>query len=294
MELRQLRAFVETAEAGSITAAARKLRVTQPALSRTIKSLEEELDVVLLERGAHSVSLTPAGEVLRTEALKVLKFCESMVQKVQAEAAGEPLRIAYSPSLAGEFLSIAIERFSQLHERVRITLFDWSSAEMRDGLLDGSLDLMVTVPDDNPAILWSTLRNCAWRVIVPANHPLAAQAAIAPADLHDQRMLMFERTQYPDYWHQVTAYFRTHAIQAKVSGEYDGIISLLAGVSAGLGIALVAETSRVEVCQGSRVAVKELTQQPGAIPIAAGIPRDRVSSACTVAFLEELRRAAAE
>ncbi|MEI7929537.1 MAG: LysR family transcriptional regulator [Verrucomicrobiales bacterium] len=63
MELRQLRAFVEIAEAGSITAAAKVLRLTQPALSRQIKALGEELDISLLERGAHSVSLTPAGVV---------------------------------------------------------------------------------------------------------------------------------------------------------------------------------------------------------------------------------------
>lgn len=294
MELRQLRAFVETAEAGSITAAARNLRVTQPALSRTIKSLEEELGVVLLERGAHSVSVTPAGEVLRGEAVKLLRFCEAMVQKVQAEADGEPLRIGYAPSLAGTFLPLAIERFAQLHPRVRISLFDWSNAEMRDGLRDGRLDLVVTAPGVEPAVSWSGLRDFGWRILVPANHPLAAKAALAPADLEGQRMLMFERAQYPDYWDKVTAYFRDHGLQAKVSGEFDGIVSLLAGVSGGLGVALVAETTRVDACVGSRVVTMPLQSPPDGIPVAAGLPRDRESSACALAFVEELRRAAAE
>lgn len=61
MELRQVKHFLAVGEAGSITAAAKRLRLTQPALSRQMKALEEELGTALLERGAHSFTLTPAG-----------------------------------------------------------------------------------------------------------------------------------------------------------------------------------------------------------------------------------------
>ena len=101
MELRQLKHFLAVGEAGSITAAAKKLRLTQPALSRQIKALEEELDTALLERGAHSIQLTAAGEVLVAEARKLVKFSDAMVEKVRATAVGEPLRVGYAPSLAG-------------------------------------------------------------------------------------------------------------------------------------------------------------------------------------------------
>ncbi|RYD27744.1 MAG: LysR family transcriptional regulator, partial [Verrucomicrobiaceae bacterium] len=146
MELRQLKHFVAVGEAGSITAAAKKLRLTQPALSRQIKALEEELDTTLLERGAHSIQFTPAGEVLLAEARKLVKFSDAMIEKVKSTAIGEPLRVGYAPSLAGEFLSIAIERFTQFHPRVRVSLYDWSSAEMKAGLEAGKLDLIVAAP----------------------------------------------------------------------------------------------------------------------------------------------------
>ena len=61
MELRQVKHFLAVGEAGSITAAAKRLRLTQPALSRQMKALEEELGTALPERGAHSIILTPAG-----------------------------------------------------------------------------------------------------------------------------------------------------------------------------------------------------------------------------------------
>ncbi|MGL5018528.1 MAG: LysR family transcriptional regulator, partial [Luteolibacter sp.] len=137
MELRQLRHFIAVGETGSITAAAKILRLTQPALSRQIKSLEDFLDTALLERGAHSIALTPAGEVLLKEARKLISLSETVIEKVKSTAVGEPLRVGYSPSLAGEFLSLAIERFTQIHPRVRVSLYDWSSAEMRAGLKAG-------------------------------------------------------------------------------------------------------------------------------------------------------------
>lgn len=137
MELRQVQLFLAAAEEGSITGAARRMNLTQPGLSRQIKALEEELGVELFTRGAHSVALTPAGRVLAEEGGKLLERAERVIGRVRAEADGPPLRIGYAPSLAGPLLGLALERFSQLHPRVRVRLFDCSSAEMREGLVQG-------------------------------------------------------------------------------------------------------------------------------------------------------------
>jgi len=292
MELRQLRAFSETARAGSITAAAKVLRLTQPALSRQIKALEEELGVSLFERGAHSVTLTAAGEILRGETVKLLKFTETMVEKVKAEASGEPLRVGYSPSLASDFLSIAIERFTQLHPRVRITLHDWSSAEMREGIAAGKLDLMVTVPCPGDALRWEMLKEVGWRVLLPVNHPLAKKKLVQASDLDGQRLLLFEREGYPDYWNEVTKFFKDRQLQAKIAGEYDGIVSLSAAVEAGLGIALVAETSRIDRGSGARLVMKALADAPGTTGVGAGLPAHGEVPARVLAFVEELKVAA--
>lgn len=292
MELRQLRAFAETAEAGSITAAAKVMRLTQPALSRQIKALEEELGVSLFERGAHSVTLTPAGELLRGEATKLLKFTDAMVDKVRAEAAGEPLRIGYSPSLSSEFLPIAIERFTQIHPRVKITLHDWSSAEMQTGIANGKLDLMVTVPCGSDAILWEPLREIGWRVLLPINHPYAKKKLLQPADLADQKLLLFERDGYPDYWDRVTRFFRDRGLQAKIAGEFDGVVSLVSAVEAGMGISLVAESTRVEKGSGARIVMKSLAEQPGTSVVSVGRRMTGEIPARVLAFVEELKAAA--
>lgn len=292
MELRQLRAFAETAEAGSITAAAKVLRLTQPALSRQIKALEEELGVLLFERGAHSVSLTDAGNVLHAETMKLLKFCDGMVQKVKSVHASEPLRVGYSPSLASDFLSIAIERFTQLHPRVAITLHDWSSAEMRQGMEQGKLDLMVTVPCPGDAIRWVPLRKVGWRVLLPVTHPLAKKKTLKPSDLDGEKLLLFERDNYPDYWNLITGFFKERNLQAKVAGEFDGIGSLCSAVEAGLGIALVAETSRIDRSAGARLVMKALTEEPAPTSVGAGISAQGEIPVRVLAFVEELKVAA--
>ncbi len=295
MELRQLKHFLAVGEAGSITAAARNLRLTQPALSRQIKALEEELDTALLERGAHSITLTPAGEVLVAEARKLVRFSETMIEKVKSTAAGEPLRVGYSPSLAGEFLSIAIERFSQFHPRVRVSLYDWSSAEMRTGLANGKLDLIVAAPCTGiqEPIRWVALRDYGWQVVMPANHPLGKKKVVSAKDLAGQRLLLYDREHYPDYWDRVTGFFKQHNLQAKVAGEFDGVSSLTAALEGNLGIALLATSSPIDRGQRQRLVTRPLAEEPSPIEVAAGISTD-TSAPQVLAFIEELKQAAAE
>lgn len=294
MELRQLKHFLAVGEAGSITAAAKALRLTQPALSRQIKALEEALDTALLERGAHSITLTPAGEVLLVEARKLVRLSEAMIEKVKSTAAGEPLRVGYAPSLAGEFLSVAIERFTQFHPRVRVSLYDWSSAEMRAGLETGKLDLIVAAPCTgiHERIRWIALRDYGWQLVMPANHPLAKKARVSASDLAGQRLLLYDREHYPDYWDQVTGFFREHNLQAKIAGEFDGVSSLTAALEGNLGIALLAESSRIDRGQKQRLVTRPLAEEPRRIEVAAGVSAATATSAQVLAFIEELKHAA--
>src|ERR1041384_438101 len=84
VELRQLRYFVAVAETGNISRAAQKLFLTQPALSRQIKVLENEIGQCLLERQAHSIRLTPVGEALLREARELLQHADAMLERVRA------------------------------------------------------------------------------------------------------------------------------------------------------------------------------------------------------------------
>ena len=291
MELRQLQLFLAAAEEGSITAAAKRMHLTQPALSRQIKALEEELGVELFTRGAHSVTLTPAGGVLLEEGGKLLERAERVVKLVRASAEGEPLRVGYAPSLAGPLLGLALERFSQLHPRARVQLSDLSSTEMRDALAQGKIDVAVTVPweGDSQALKWTPIRHHGMVLAVPASHPFASKKKIKLADLDGQRLLLYSRNEYPEYWQGVTRMFRENGLQAKVAGEFDGVSSLAAAVEAGLGVALMASGSRFD-----RVVMLPIDPTPEPVCVAAGVSTAREASNVVEVFIRELVRVAEE
>ena len=100
MELRHLRYFVAVAEQENVSRAALKLHVSQPALSRQVRDLEEELGFDLLERSAKSVRLTEAGKVFLRESRAVLQRAEEAVSKARLTATkGQvELHIGYAPS----------------------------------------------------------------------------------------------------------------------------------------------------------------------------------------------------
>ncbi len=291
MELRLLRSFIAAAEDGNISRAASRLGLTQPALSRQIKSMEDDLGITLLERAAHSFSLTAAGELLLREGRSLLERADHLEQRVRATAKAQTLRVGYSPSLTAGILVPAIEAFAQLHPRARVELSDLTSMEMLEGLQKGSLDVVVTVQSGKEVsdVSWQPVQQQTWRVAVPRQHPLHAKETLVPADLNDQRLVVYHPRDYPDYWALVSGWFKSQGMNARIASECDGVNSLISAVEAGLGIALVVE--RIACMIPERIMLKPLKPQPAPVCISAGIlERSRQDKVLNV-FIEELKRA---
>ena len=287
MDADKVKAFLEVVAAGSITAAAARLGMTQPGLSRRIRALEEDLEVELFERGAHSVNITPAGRVLEKEARKWLTMAGQIRQKVRATGLGELIRLGYAPSLAGHLLGPALERFAQLHPRVRVQLADLSTAEMKAGVVAGTLDLIVTVSDERDrGIEWQPLQTRPWRLAVPASHLLAKSRKVPVKRLADENLLMFAREGYPDYWQRVGDYFATQQVSPRVVGEFDGFSSLAMAIEAGIGVAMVADAGRERALPGLRFL--KLDPDPAPICVSAGWSRPPGPAARVL--VEEIRR----
>jgi DNA-binding transcriptional LysR family regulator len=292
MELRQLRHFLAAAEEGNISRAARRVFLTQPALSRQIKALEEEVGQCLLERRAHSIHLTPAGEVAVREGRELLQHADLVLERVRAAGRGVRLRIGYAPSLAAGWLSTAVGRFTQAHPNACVELSDLSTLEMLAGLERGTLEVAVTVAParDTRGLKWTPLVRAPWQLAMHRDHPLARRRRVTPAEVAAQPLLAFCRRDYPEYWELVAGWLRQHRQRAALAGEYDGSDSLLAAVEAGLGVALV--TTRHGRRLPARVQLKDLSAAPESLCIVAGWRADRESDKPLAVFIEELRQAA--
>lgn len=290
MDLRHLRYFLAVAEEKNISAAARTLNLTQPALSRQIKALEDELGWKLIVRGARSISLTREGEVVSREGRKILHEVEAGLERMRQAVGGAELRVGFAPSLAREFLGIALDRFSQLHPNARVSLFDRTSLEMERGIAEGELDVIIGARNDSASgVTWESLRQDEWRVLLPARHELAAEDVIDASMLDGERVVLFSKDDYPEYWKSVTRYFKEQGINAKVAGEFDGVTSLVAAVEGGMGLALLAAASQTG--DTALTVARRLKPDPGIMCIAAGLPAESEVSAMSRLFVGELKEA---
>src|SRR6201982_1400894 len=132
----------------NVSRAALKLHVSQPALSRQIRDLEDEIGFSLLERTAKSVRLTDAGRAVLDNARALLQNADEAVTKARAIASAEPteLHVGYSPTPVAELLPKGLRAFQQAMPNVRVALHDWSNKDILDGIRDGRLQLGLIVP----------------------------------------------------------------------------------------------------------------------------------------------------
>lgn len=292
MELRQLRYFVAVAEEGNISRAAKKIFLTQPALSRQIKALEEEIGQCLLERQAHSIRLTPVGEALRSEARELLQHAAQIVERARAAGRGVRLCVGYAPSLAAGMLSVAVQNFTQAHPNAHVELFDLSTKEMLAGLEADTLDVVLTVGQrrETRGLQWVSLVRAPWQLAVHRTHALARRSRVTPAELVREPLVVFCQRDYPEYWELITDWLRQHQLRPTIAGEYDGVDSLMAGVESGLGVAVV--TTRTVNHLPKRVRLVRLSAAPEPLCVAAGYRANRKDDQPLAVFLEELRQAA--
>src|SRR5438876_7373894 len=145
MELRHLRYFLAVGEALNFTKASAQLRVAQPALSRKMQCLEDEIGVDLLRRSPRGVTLTAEGKLFLEEVRELLKRADESVEKVRALARGEygELHVGYAPSPTVEILPPALAAYQKVFPRVRVLLHELSEQELIDGLQDGTLELAI-------------------------------------------------------------------------------------------------------------------------------------------------------
>jgi LysR family transcriptional regulator, benzoate and cis,cis-muconate-responsive activator of ben and cat genes len=277
MELRHLRYFAAVAAHGSFSRAANNLHLTQPALSRQVKDLEDELGVPLLVRGTNAVRLTEAGEVFYDEACDLLARADQAIQRVRGGAKSEVLRVGYGPSLTAGIMPRALERFQAAVPRVRIELEDLTPREMSEKVSEGLLDLVIVPASAESSIKgfqWSELRRMAMVLVMSKEHPLAKLAKVPPKRLNGVPLHGLGRVNFPDYVPRMRAVLKPHGVTPDFAVLVnDGVTTMFAGLEASNGVTILADGVL-------SVLPRSLEMRPfsPALPdvvILAGLPADR-------------------
>ena len=246
MELRHLRYFVAVAAHGSFNRAAEILHLTQPALSRQVKDLEEELGVPLLVRSQNTVKLTESGSLFYGEAREVIARANEAVQRVRGEARSETLRVGYAPSMIAGIMSAVLEKFQSATPRVRIDLRDLSSREINELANEGRLDLAISpgiaVTKGTSAFQWTELRRLQPVLVMPETHPLAKLKRIPPMRLRDLPLIGLAKGNYPEYVPHLRGMLKPFRILPRfVSMVNDGLSTLFTELEAHRAAAILTE-----------------------------------------------------
>jgi DNA-binding transcriptional LysR family regulator len=242
LELRHLRYFVALAEELHFGRAAGRLSITQPPLSLSIRSLEDELCVQLFERNSRRVRLTPAGEAFFARAKDVLAHAESAQQLARAIAGGRAgrLQIAYSPAVACLGVAERVQAYASANAGTELFVREQSSRDQVDSLRSASLDIGFVKADVDASGL--TLRNVAndtFAVCVPAAHTLAAADAVDLAVLRDLPFVMHAHEGAGRHRAQAMAWCETAGFVPRISASATQTLGVMRLVASGAGIAIV-------------------------------------------------------
>jgi DNA-binding transcriptional LysR family regulator len=198
--------FVAVAEMENVSRAALKLHVSQPALSRQIRDLEDELGFSLLERTAKSVRLTDAGRTFLDNARALLQHADEAVTKARAVASAEPaeLHVGYTPEPTVEILPKTLRAFQRAIPNVHAKLHDWNIKDILDGIRDGRLQLGLIVPPPKTSALhdlrYEELLRQRVCVAVAPQHPFARRRAIPIIEVAAEPLIGLTREDYPNYY----------------------------------------------------------------------------------------------
>lgn len=214
MKLHQLRALVMIADCGSIRAAARQLDVSQTAVAKALRELEEQLQLPLLVRNASGVVLTQYGQSLLQHARQVLSQLERAqleLAHLSDQAEGQ-LRLGISPWMGMTLLPEVVTLFRQRMPRVRLEVFEGLMAVTLPRLRDGTMELAVGLVSSllpRPEFVCEPI--CSYRMAVVARHGHPRRDSRSIHDLLDQDWVV----NYPDASHEglMTELFWQHGAQ---------------------------------------------------------------------------------
>ncbi|HBE84128.1 MAG: LysR family transcriptional regulator [Blastocatellia bacterium] len=197
MEIRQLKAFLAIAEAKTFTAGARRVNVTQAAISMQIRQLEDEVGLQLFTRTPRRVILTEAGEYLLERARKILREHDSALAEI-AEVAGAEYGRLRIGSASGTFamnqLPAIMHKLKEKFPNSELTVSSGTSQKLVDKIMHGEIDTaFVSLPVDNLNISTESLFSDEIVAIAHPKHPLAKEKYISAATLAGESLILGER-----------------------------------------------------------------------------------------------------
>lgn len=247
MELTHLKYFIAVAEELHFGRAAAKLHIAQPPLSQQIKRLEDELEVKLFNRTSRRVELTAAGRVFLEEAHAIVSRAERACAEISDIARGRTgyLAIGFNEPAINTFLAVTVNKFMSSYPEVKLALKELETLLQFEALEDKRIHIGFMRPFGHDMTGYSSRMVISeeYRLAMLASHPLAQQQIIPLKALAGEPLIMFPKATQPILRQRLEDCFRAVGVEPQVVQDATSKHTTLALVKAGIGIALIPESS---------------------------------------------------
>jgi DNA-binding transcriptional LysR family regulator len=250
MELRHLRYFMAVGEEQHYGRAARRLRVAQPALSRQIQNLEEEIGFKLLERLPRGVKLSPAGKLFLDDVRRILQDVNEAAARAGRVAVGRSgtLRVGFTEMASWRgVVPQSFRRFRELHPDAELQLQPFSSLEQLDAIRSSRLDagFVFNMPKTDPELDRLRIAVQQIELAAPKGHPLTKFKKLRLRDLADATFVWFPRRESPVLYDRLMREcFRGGLKSPRIVQEGLNEATILSLVATGMGVGWVLGAAR--------------------------------------------------
>ena len=239
--MKQFRAMIAVSQTGSFVRAAELLSLSQPALSETISQLERVVGGRVFQRTTRTVVITPFGEALLPRARKLLDDIDTLCHDMRelAELQRGTVSVGCLTSIASNQLPRIILAFRQDHPKIRVRVRDENAAGLHERLLAGDIDFAITSRLDSAPgeISFQPLLADPFRLLCPANHPLAQRAEVAWRDVAEHFYLGWSEETANHF--AIASALTAASIELRPHLEVAQLGTMLSMVAHGVGVAAV-------------------------------------------------------
>lgn len=243
MEFHQLRYFVAAAECLNISRAAEQAHVSQPALSRQIRLLEEELGTELFNRVRKRIVLSEAGRIFLPHARRILAGAAEAAALLRGKfATGGVLRFGAITPFLDDLVAPALQLFTRIHPGIQVQVVDASPSQLLARLRRGDLDLAILgnlEKSDLKKFDSSVVFESRHAAVLPRNHPMAAKRSLRLADLATDPWASLSETHFPGRRKFLHSVCTKAGFKPGIICEVDSIPMLLAEVSVRQAVAIL-------------------------------------------------------
>ncbi|WP_010289160.1 LysR family transcriptional regulator [Kurthia massiliensis] len=240
MEWHHFHYFKVLAEMEHMTRAAEKLAVSQPALSRAIMRIEEELGVTLFDRNGRSIRLNKFGELFLESTNRIVLEMETVKTRLSEMSGIETgeVTLGFLHTVGATYLSLFMKHFKETHPNVRVKLVQNNSQALKTLLSQGIIDLCMTTPvATEKNIDWQPLLTEELFVTLPKMHLLAGRSSLKVSELKEETFILLKEGFA--LRHLANDLLAEAGVQASISFEGEEVQTIASFVAANLGISFL-------------------------------------------------------